>query len=105
MQIEIKGYVHARIYSWEPNKPEYQFFTSDDASFMNSELTTYVLVTPVTITAEVPDEGPDYRSARVAALEKEETKLRADFQKRVTEIREEVSRLQAIEYTPAQEAA
>lgn len=101
--IEIKGYVHARIYSWAPDKPEYQFFSSDDVSCLNNENTTYVLVHEVSVTIDAP--AIDYRSIRVAALEKEETKLRAEFQKRVTQIREEVSRLQAIEYTPAQEAA
>lgn len=99
MQIEIKGYVHARIYSWAPDKPQYEVFSSADVSCLNSEHATYVLVQEVTFTIDAP--AIDYRTIRIAALDKEETKLRADFQKRVTEIREEVSRLQAIEYTPA----
>ncbi|WP_354686715.1 hypothetical protein [Cupriavidus necator] len=101
--IEIKGYVHARIYSWAPDKPEYQVFGSADVSCLNTESTTYTLVQEVTIGFEAP--AIDYRTVRIAALEKEQAEIRAKLGKRIAEINDEISRLQAIEYTPAQEAA
>ena len=39
---------------------------------------------------------------RVAALEKEREKVRADLGKRIKEINNEISRLQAIEFNPTE---
>lgn len=104
MQIQIEAYIHAHIRSWKPDEPDFQVYQSEDMSCLNSSHSTYVMVKPITITVEIPGGKIDYRTARIAALEKEETKLRADLGKRITEIREEVSRLQAIEHKPAEVA-
>ncbi|UIF90897.1 hypothetical protein [Cupriavidus sp. UYPR2.512] len=103
--IEIKGFIHARISSWKPEAPQYEFFSSEDMSGLNSKNTTYVMVKPVTFAVEIPDTALDYRTARIAALEKEEITIRAHLARRVAEIREEVSRLTAIECTPAEVSA
>ncbi|WP_454751639.1 hypothetical protein [Cupriavidus necator] len=99
MQIQIEAFIHAQIYAWKPDQPHYQVSHSKDMSFLNSENSTYVMIKPITITAELPDDKIDYRAARISALEKEREKIRADMGKRITEIAEEISKLQAIEHT------
>ena len=47
---------------------------------------------------EVP-ENYDPRAQQIAALEKQKQRVMADFQKRVNEINERISKLSALEYT------
>lgn len=96
--IEIAGFIYAALQSMVPDKPVYSFHELDDLSFMNSKHTTYVKVMPHTLVVEIPDGEIDYRTVRVAALEKEREKVRADMGKRITEINSEISKLQAIEF-------
>lgn len=98
MQIEIKGFIHAQVYSHKPDQPEFSFAENKSLSFLDSEYSTYVTVMPYTFTVDVGDFKVDYREARVASLQKEETKLRADFAKRCAEINSEISKLQAITF-------
>ena len=60
------------------------------------------MVMPHTLVVEIPDVQIDYRTVRVAALEKEREKVRADLGKRIKEINNEISRLQAIEFNPTE---
>ena len=101
--IEIKGYVHARIYAWAPDQVEYQIFSGDDMSCLNNQSTTYVLVQEVTFTIDAP--AIDYRTIRIAALEKEREKVRAELGKRIAEIADEISKLTAISYDEAEVTA
>ncbi|MGA4275609.1 hypothetical protein ACI2VH_02765 [Ralstonia nicotianae] len=99
--IEIKGYIHAVLHAYTPDEIGYHFSACEDMSFMNSEMTTYVLVQPHTVVAEIPDREIDYRTVRVAALEKEREKVRAELGRRITEINNEISKLQALTFDPA----
>ncbi|GAQ30246.1 hypothetical protein SAMD00023378_3929 [Ralstonia sp. NT80] len=95
--VEIKGWIHAALRSSTPDKPTYSFHEIEDMSFMNSKYTTYAVVMPHTFVVEIPDEQLDYRTVRIAALEKERESVRAELGKRITEINGEISKLQAIE--------
>ena len=100
--VEIKGWIHAAVYSFKPDEPSFSFSPCEDMSFMNSAHSTYVMVMPQTLVVEIPDVQIDYRTVRVAALEKEREKVRADLGKRIKEINNEISRLQAIEFNPTE---
>lgn len=100
--IEICGFIFAAVHSHKPDEPQYMFSQSKDMSFMNSDFTTYVMVTPHTMVVEIPDVQIDYRTVRIAALEKEREKVRADLGKRITDITNEISKLQAIEFTASE---
>ncbi|CBJ38295.1 conserved protein of unknown function [Ralstonia solanacearum CMR15] len=102
--IEINGYIHAVIHSIMPDKPVYSFHELEDMSFMNSKHTTYVKVMPHTMVVKIPDGEIDYRTARIAALENEREKVRAELGKRITEINGEISKLQAIEFNATEVA-
>lgn len=95
--IEIKGYIHAVLHAQRPTEITYHFSVCEDMTFINSEMTTYVLMQPHTLVAEIADKEIDYRTVRVVALEKEREKVRAELGKRITEINSEISRLLAIE--------
>lgn len=95
--IEIPGYIHAVLNASRPTEIGYYFSACESMAFMNSEMTTYVLVQPHTMVAEIIDKEIDYRTVRIAALEKERESVRAKLGQRIAEINGEISRLQAIE--------
>lgn len=99
MQIQLEAFIHAQIWSHKPDEPIFSISECKDMSFMNSEYSTYVAIQPITVTAEIPDGKIDYRAARIDALVKEREKVRAELGKRITEIGEEIAKLQAIEYS------
>lgn len=107
--IEIKGWIFAKTDEWSDDV-EYVFSQHDyekwaaDGDTYSSSYAGYKRLAEHVITAEVPD-GIDVTAIKIASLERERTALRAAFQLKLNEINERLSKLQAIEYTPAQEAA
>lgn len=55
-----------------------------------------ILIGPVTVEVEVP-QNFDVRTARLNAIREQETQLRAEFQKRLTELQRQAQELMAIE--------
>jgi hypothetical protein len=51
------------------------------------------------IEIDVPDDY-DPRAQQIVALEKQKTKITAEFQKSLTEINRSIGELQALEFTP-----
>lgn len=97
--IEIKGWIFMRV-SRYGDQPTFTFF-SFDASEGDP---TYIKLCEHKIVTEVP-ENFNPRAEKIAALEKEKTKVRAEMGRRITEIENEIGKWKAIEYTPAQESA
>ena len=58
----------------------------------------YTFVCEQDIELEVPD-NYDPRAQQIVALKEKRQKVMADFQKSVTEINDQISKLQALEYT------
>ena len=58
----------------------------------------YTFVCKQEIEMDVPDDY-DPRTQQISALEKQRTKVMADYQKSVTDINDRISKLQALEYT------
>lgn len=92
MKIKTTVHVHYQKYTWE-DKSELQVFP---CKLEDSDYRTYV--GPQEIEIEVP-ENYDPRAQQIAALEKQRTKVMADYQAMVTEINDRISKLQALEYT------
>lgn len=98
--IEIKGWIWAKP-SFDGREVEYSF---DDFDFEaatkrgTSNFGEYRRVCEHTVIAEVP-EDIDPRQMRIDQLEAERTALRAKFQMRLTEIQEEISKLQALPFS------
>ena len=92
MKIKKTVHVYYHKYTWE-DKSEFQLFSCE---IEDSEYRTYVGQQEIEI--EVP-ENYDPRAQQVSALEKKKQKVMADFHKTVAEINEQISNLQALEYT------
>jgi hypothetical protein len=95
MENTIKTTLH--IY-WQENRYDdekggkFVLFTSKGTM----EQYGYIYVCPVDI--EVPEpEGFDPRATKIAFLREEEQRVRAEFQKRITEIQREISQCMALE--------
>lgn len=93
--IEISGHIYGKR-NWN-DELEFTFFDFEP----NGD---WFPVCEHKIATETPA-GFDPTLAQIAALEGQREKLRAEFTKRLTEINERIQSLQAIEYSPAQEAA
>jgi Tol biopolymer transport system component len=93
MKVKTTVYVYFSKYAWE-EKGEYLVFY---AKIDDDKNQTYVCTQEVEL--EVPD-NYDPQAQKIAALEQQKLKAMADYQKTVTEINEQISKLQAIEYTP-----
>lgn len=92
MKIKLTAHIHFQKWAWE-DKGEFEiWFTKLD----DDDHRTYVGSQEVEV--EVPD-NYDPRAQQVAALEKKKQKVMADFHKTVAEINEQISNLQALEYT------
>ena len=93
MKIKIKVFVHFTKYASCAKGGEYEVFPIklDDTSYRAH-------VNEQEIEIEVPDDF-DPRAQQIAALEAQKQKVMADFQKSVTDINSQISKLQALEYT------
>jgi hypothetical protein len=92
MKVKVKAYVHYLKWSWE-DKGEFELFS---VKFDDDNHRTYVCEQEVEI--EVPDDY-DPRAQQIAALEERKRKVMAEYQKTVNEINDNISKLQALEYT------
>ena len=92
MKVKTTAHIYHSQYSWE-KEARFQIFSLkiDDTDHM-----TYVGTHEIEI--EVPD-GYDPTAQKVAALQKEKQKAQEEFAKKVANINERISKLQALEYT------
>lgn len=90
--IEVKGFVLAQK-NWRDDL-EYTFSTIELIEH------GYMTVCPHTLTFQLP-EGFDPIAAQIAMLQQQRDKLRAEVAKRITEINDQISKLQALPYEPA----
>lgn len=91
MKVKVKAHIHYLKWSWE-DKGKFEVFS---VKLDDDNHRTYVGEQEIEI--EVPDDY-DPRAQQIAALEKQKQKVMADYQKRVTEINERISNLQALEF-------
>jgi len=99
--IEIKGWIWAAP-TWDGQGIEYKFDSFDYERAVKEgrgvdTWSGYKKVAEHSFTVEVPD--LDARTLRIQQLEAERQQLRANFQRRVNEIEDQIGKLQAIEYT------
>ena len=92
MKIKLTVHIHYLKYSWE-NKGKFEVFSF---KFEDDDSRTYVGKQEVEV--EVPD-NYDPSTQQIAALKKQKQKVMADYQKMVTDINIQISKLQALEYT------
>lgn len=78
--------------------PEEPFFSLNTSAGMEEH--GYLLVRTIPLTVELPDMS-GIMQQRLAALEKEKASVRAAYLARVREIEERISKLQALDFTPA----
>jgi hypothetical protein len=93
MKIKTTVHIHFTKYASSAKGGEYELFPIklDDTSYR-----AYVGEQEIQI--EVPDDF-DPRAQQIAALEAQKQKVMADYQKSVTDINSQISKLQALEYT------
>lgn len=105
MKIEIKGWIWAKATMFG-NKVEFEFSSNDYEKWAKTQPSSVMdwgshkKIAEHTIVVDVPDDI-DPVSLRVAGLERERETLRSEFARRLNEINDQISRLTAIEYTPA----
>lgn len=92
MKIKTTVQIHYQKYSWE----ESGNFCVFSCKMNDTEHLTHVGEQEIEI--EVPD-AYDPRPQKIAALQKYKQKVMADYQKSVDEINDQISKLQAIEFT------
>ena len=92
MKIKTTVYIHYNKYSWQ-EEGEYEVL-----NFQAPDCQDRTFVCEQEIEIEVPD-NYDPRAQQIAALEKKRQKVMADYQKTVNEINDQISKLQALEYT------
>ena len=92
MKIKATVHIHFTKYASSAKGGEYELFPIklDDTSYR-----AYVGEQEIQI--EVPDDF-DPRPQQIAALETQKQKVMADYQKSVTDINSQISKLQALEY-------
>lgn len=94
MKVKTTVHIFYSQYHWE-EKGEYLVFY---AKVADDEHRTYIGAQEIEI--EVPDDY-DPRAQKIAALKKHKQEVMADYQKRVDQINERISKLQALEYVNA----
>lgn len=92
MKIKAILYVHLTKYPWE----ETTRYTIANSKLDDDQYRTFMCEQETEL--EIPDNF-DPREAQIAALRKMQAKAAADYQKTVMEINDQISKLQAIEYT------
>jgi len=94
LKIKTTVHIHYCKYAWD-DRGEYEAYSckleDTDARFYIGEQK---------IVLEVPDDF-DPRARQIAVLEAEKKRVMGSYQKRVTEINDRISKLQALEYTNA----
>jgi len=93
MKIKTTIHIYYNKLPWE-GKGEYQVIY---AKIDDDKYRTYIGMQEIEI--DVPDDY-DPRAQQIVALEKQKTKITAEYQKSVTEINRSISELQALEFTP-----
>jgi len=91
MKIPTKLYIYFCKYTWETEGKFVPFAYQHESDH-------YTFVCEQDIELEVPD-NYDPRAQQIVALKEKRQKVMADFQKSVTEINDQISKLQALEYT------
>lgn len=91
-KVTISGLVHEVDYGH--GEKEYRLYSADMSSKYSA------VIGPAEFTYEVPDSF-DPRPAKIAALERERQKVRAEFAAKITEIEDQISRLLCIEMAEA----
>jgi hypothetical protein len=94
LKIKVTAHIHYSKWIWD-DKGEFEIWSMrmDDDDYR-------VYVCSQEIEIEVPD-NYDPRAPQIAALEKKKQKVMAEYQKTVTEINDQINKLQALEYTHA----
>jgi hypothetical protein len=92
MKVKVTAHVHYLKHTWE-TEGKFEVFSF---KFDDDDHRTYVCTHEIEV--DVPD-NYDPRAQQVAALEKKKQKVMADYQKMVTQINEQISKLQAITFT------
>lgn len=95
MKITLKGWIHAHRYEWE-DEYSYTFFSCN----MDGE-NGYIPIMEHEITFTLPANFKP-TVAEIAALKKEQERIRAEAQSKVNLIQERISKLLAIEHKPAE---
>jgi hypothetical protein len=90
MKVTLKGIVHE--VDWGAGPKEYRLLSMD----MTDKY--YTAICPAEVEVEIPDNF-DSRPAKIAAVDAEIAKVRADMTARITELLEQRSRYLAIENT------
>jgi len=91
MKIKTTLYIYFCKYAWENKGKFVPFAYQHDSDH-------YTFVCEQEIELYVPD-NYDSRAQQIEGLEKQKQKLMADYQKSVTEIKDRIGKLQALEYT------
>jgi len=97
-KIRIEGFIHAQKSEFS-DETYYSFFTYKDMSEYGR-----MLVCPHVLEFELPAEFNPV-AAQIASLTAQKEKLRQEFAASVRRIDEQISKLQAIEFTPSEDAA
>lgn len=84
----IKGFIHKSI-----NSEDFALFGCDMTKY------GYVLVCPYEFAFEIPATFNPI-AAQVSALEKQRDKVRSEFNMRIAQINDEISKLQCLEFSP-----
>lgn len=92
MKIQLPSFIHAQR-NWRGDI-NYSVCAADMSQY------GYLFVCEQLVTVEIPDDFDPTRAAIAMLKQKQET-ARAEFNETVRQINEEISKLQAIEYTPA----
>lgn len=95
--VKITGFIYATNSSFAHDKPYFTFCESDMTSH------GWIKVAPVAFDVAIPADF-NFQAAKIAALEALKEKARHDFQARMAELTEQISKLQALEFVAPQPA-
>lgn len=94
MKIQMKMYLYSMQEIWETE----QSFVLDSYKGMEEINTKYVFIDERIIEVEIP-EGFDRRPGAISALQEQKKKLHLECHAKVSQIDEQISKLQALEFT------
>lgn len=97
--IEINGWIFAKPSMFDETTLEYSFFPCDISGM--SGYGEYVKICQHKIVSELP-EGFDPVIARISTLKAQRDQVRAELGRRIAQIEDQISKLAAIEYKPAE---
>lgn len=90
MKATLNGQINWKKEDWE-SEGRFYFQFSDMSEF------GYVKVMPYTLEIDVPDDFNPV-PGQIAALEKEKAKIRAEFNRRIAALNEQIGKLQALTF-------